>query len=181
MATGPLSHLPMPWPGFVTGQLHQQKQRQVEGNQADSFFTTRFYLLFLDHPPNNKVVHLSFIFNGFPFGSKRAFILQDVHLTNMHCWAPALGETHRYSGWASFACCSITTAARVSGWYTPGNAALNRASHGCGSQMSENVGGSIFYNLRQSTHFPSCSHPPCSSSKIKSRPILVSQRTEGMT
>lgn len=39
------------------------------------------------HPPqrNMKVVCLSLIFNGFPFGSKRASMLQDIHLVNMQC------------------------------------------------------------------------------------------------
>lgn len=89
--------------------ISRDKDKRSKGNQANWFFTTRFYFTFpWPTPPSNKVVHLPFIFNGFPFGSKRAFMLQDIHLTNMHCWTPVLGEMHQYSGWASIGCHSIT-------------------------------------------------------------------------
>lgn len=92
----------------------------------------------------------------------------------MQCWTLVLGEMHRYSGRTSIGCHSITTATGVSSWYTPADAALKGASHGSDSRMLDHVGGSIFffffYNLRQSTQFPSWSLPTWSSSKIRSRP-----------
>jgi hypothetical protein len=101
-----------------------------------------FIYSFLWPPKNIKVVHLSFICNDFPFGSKRAFILQDIHPINMQCWTLAIGEMHRHSGWASIGCHSISALA-VSGLLATVDAAHQQGSHGLDSQVY-NAGGSVF-------------------------------------
>lgn len=68
----------------------KETHRVREGIRPINSLQQGFIYLFSLTPPRKKketikVVHLSFIFNGFPFGSKRAFILQDIHLVNMQC------------------------------------------------------------------------------------------------
>lgn len=123
------AHLPQEsWQNItpVLSRYREQTNKSNEGQQADSFFTTKVYLFFSLTPPKKTlkwfIFHL-FCFNGFPFGSKRAFILQNIRLVNMQCWTLALGEMHRYPGWASTGCHSNTVIEGASGWRTTVGAA----------------------------------------------------------
>lgn len=116
---------------------------------------------------NIRVVHLSFIFNGFPFGSKRAFILQNIHLVNMQCWALAVGEMHRFSGWASTGCCSHTYEGRQAGG-PRGRVSCTLTRTFC------SAGGSVLTAWGSAPSFPL-------DSMLRAHPLRANQGGNGLT
>lgn len=136
-------------------------------------------------PPRKKQSCSSVIyfFNGFPFGSKRAFILQNIRLVNMQCWTLALGEMHRYSRRASTGCHSNTVIEGASGWHTTAGAACKKVSHAPWLTCVSWCGWQRFNSLRQSTLFPLdliLHAHPLKSKLGREWPDLGSPRTESM-
>ena len=149
-------------------------QTQVsEGQQADRFFTTRFYLFFSLTPSQNTFKWFIFIFNGVPFGSKRAFISQNITWStcSAELWLEE-GETQRHSAGAGWL--PLQHRECAGGCCQPGECLM--------------LLHSLFCNVVVALSQPEAERPvfpwiplTCSSSKSKPRrewPDLQSQRTE---
>lgn len=89
MITEPAAAPPIKaWPGFgpLTTSSAGTKTREARGIRPIDSLQQGFIYFSLTHPPPTIKLFIFLLFlMVFPFGSKRAFILQDIHLTNMHC------------------------------------------------------------------------------------------------